>query len=518
MKKKGTEAADFLNIRQWFRILFVAAVFAAALFAFKLPVQAAVKNGFVVQNGKGYYYVNDVKQTGWQKINDKWYYFYSDGSQRLGWWKNGDTYERYINPVPGVQGYMVTGFVKVGTNQVRYFHTGNGIMQRGLVKVNGQYRYFHNVTGLAITGLKKIGKECYYFEPTSNYMTNGLLSKGHLRKIDGKVWLFGAATGAAQTGFQVIGGATYYFDPETYAMVTGEVRMITIEEKNRTYPYYFYNNGKMCKEGFKTFGGNTYYFNPTDGHGHIGWATIEGAQRFFDSNGHMYVNSTFEYGGKIYRADAEGVVTEIKASNTATAIPETYSLYGKTYDYVDKGSYVEVTDSTGETFDMAAEYLTHGVYTGKYSDRDLMAACVDAEMGDMGLTGMTAVALTILNATIDPDFPADVSLVIYETNPLQFSVVKYPLNGKQAIQRRLEGDYGDAAGKAAAYAAVDNAINIFNNYVKYGTPRSLGPNFNDGKDFSFLGFMSVDSWYALGSPDAKRAYQWYDCMFFHDWS
>ena len=519
MKEKGMKAGSHANTRQWLRILFLTAAVMLCAAAFRTGVQAAVKDGFVVQNGKGYYYENGVKHTGWLKLDGKWYYFFTDGSQRLGWVKNGDVYERYFNPVPGPQGYMLTGFAKVGTNQVRYFHTGNGIMQRGLVRINGQYRYFHNVTGLATTGLRKIGNDYYYFEPTSDYMTNGVLSKGHLRKIDGKVWFFNATSGAAVTGFQKIGTSTYYFDPKTYAMVTGEVRMITIVEKDRTYPYYFYNTGKMCMDGFKKLGSYTYYFNKNDGHGHIGWATLEGALRYFDSTGHLYISKTFEKNGKTYVADANGAVTELTAANTQTAIPATYNQYNKTYSYVDKGSYVSVTDSAGKTFAMASEYLSHeGVAFGKYSDRDLMAACVDAEMGDMGLIGMEAVAMTILNATIDPDFPADVRLVIYETNPLQFAVVKYPLNGKSAILRRLEGDYGDEAGKALAYQAVDNAIRIFTSYVKNGTPRSLGPTFNDGKDFSFLGFMSVDSWYALGSPDAKRAYQWYDCMFFHDWS
>ena len=46
----------------------------------------AEKNGFISENGKLFYYVNGVKQTGWHTKNNKndWYYFGADGAALTG--------------------------------------------------------------------------------------------------------------------------------------------------------------------------------------------------------------------------------------------------------------------------------------------------------------------------------------------------------------------------------------------------------------------------------------------------
>ena len=51
---------------------------------------------------------------------------------------------------------------------------------------------------------------------------------------------------------------------------------------------------------------------------------------------------------------------------------------------------------------MEEEFLEHpGIADGKVSDLDLLAAVCDAEAGDQGVVGMEAVALCVLNCTID---------------------------------------------------------------------------------------------------------------------
>jgi glucan-binding YG repeat protein len=81
-------------------------------------------NGWVLSDGKWYYYKNSVKATGWIKDNSRWYYLTeADGSMKTGWlFVDNNWY--YLNG----SGAMLSGWIYTGGKW--YFLYNNGSMAK----------------------------------------------------------------------------------------------------------------------------------------------------------------------------------------------------------------------------------------------------------------------------------------------------------------------------------------------------------------------------------------------------
>lgn len=133
------------------------------------------KNGLIKENGKTYYYKNDKKQTGWQTISGKKYYFSTkDGAMLTGVQKIGNKYY-LLDSSTGVLKDQYTGLYKQG-NATYYFVKGN--VQTGWKTMKEGKRYFSIKTGKMLTGLQKIGNDEYYFN------SNGILRIGKFETDD----------------------------------------------------------------------------------------------------------------------------------------------------------------------------------------------------------------------------------------------------------------------------------------------------------------------------------------------
>ncbi|MEH7040400.1 N-acetylmuramoyl-L-alanine amidase family protein [Bacillus pseudomycoides] len=107
------------------------------------------KTSWVQENGKWYYYQkNGNRVTGSQTIDDKQYYFGSDGAMQTGWVNLGGT-KKYYSP--------------------------SGVMQVGIQYIDGKMYYF-NEGGQLSTGIHFINGKPYYFdtshESKSGWMKN----------------------------------------------------------------------------------------------------------------------------------------------------------------------------------------------------------------------------------------------------------------------------------------------------------------------------------------------------------
>lgn len=173
-------------------------------------LNAKVKNGFITQNGKTYYYKNNKKLTGLKKINKKYYYF-------------------------NKKGVMQTGFQTI-KNKTYYFNK-KGVMQTGLKKINSQ-KYYFNKKGVMQTGFQTISKKKYYFN------NKGVMVKG-LKKINKKYYYFNNS-GVMQTGFLELNGITYYFDAKTGAKFIPK-QDGTVKKIDTTYAV-FNKDGSVQKE------------------------------------------------------------------------------------------------------------------------------------------------------------------------------------------------------------------------------------------------------------------------------
>ena len=198
------------------------------------------KNGFIIQNGKTYYYENNKKLKGFQKIEGKTYYFDKKGVMLTGFQEiKNKTY--YF----GKNGQMVTGLKKIGKRS--YYFNKKGIMQTGFQTIKKKNYYF-NKKGIMQTGFKTIKKKTYYFN------TSGVMQTG-LKKIDSKSYYFNKK-GVMQTGFQTINKKKYYFNDKG-VMLKG------LKKIKKKY-YYFDSNGVM-QTGFLELNGITYYFDTKSG-------------------------------------------------------------------------------------------------------------------------------------------------------------------------------------------------------------------------------------------------------------
>ena len=244
-------------------------------------VNADEKNGIIEDNGKIYYYLNGEKQKGFQRIDDKIYFF---------------------------------------------SRSNDNAMRTGMFMIDG-YTYYFDESGVMQTGMHQLGEDHYYFDE------QGRKSSG-FKTIDGNTYFFSRSNdNAMRTGMFMIDGYTYYFD-EFGKMQTG-----WYEENNQKY--YFNSDGKKAR-GFTTIEGNTYFFSRVlDNFMRTGWILIDGHMYYFDqTTGIMCigentiegVNYIFSKNGKLQ----DGFTTDI-AGNVRYYFPDgTYAndwitITGKKY-------------------------------------------------------------------------------------------------------------------------------------------------------------------------------------------
>lgn len=123
MKKKRRKKLSVLGLFLLLSLLFVG----------QIAVQGAVKQGWQKENNKWYYYVNGKKKTG--RMKDP---------------KTGKEY--YLDKSQG--GAMLTGWRKVG--KYYYYFGTDGAIRHGWQRVNGRMRYFYNKSGAMAMG-KTVG-------------------------------------------------------------------------------------------------------------------------------------------------------------------------------------------------------------------------------------------------------------------------------------------------------------------------------------------------------------------------
>ena len=251
-----------------------------------------------------------VNDTGWKKINNKYYYFDSDGHlvkdavDNNHKWDNGKVKKAATCTKSGVRLYTckkcgatktvtikASGHKKVKDKAVKPTTSKTGLtkgshcsvcgktivkqkvvakLKSGWKKKNGKSYYYIN--GVKKTGWLKLGKKKYYFDK------KGVMQTGW-KKIGEKKYYFGT-DGIMQTGWKCISGIWYYFDNNGIWISTAKRKTVT--DRNGSGG----NNNGSKQYGWKTINGKKYYFN-SNGVKVTGWKTIKNKRYFFDINGVM---------------------------------------------------------------------------------------------------------------------------------------------------------------------------------------------------------------------------------------
>lgn len=139
-----------------------------------------IETGWVKSPASGRWYYMDentgIMQTGWVKVENKWYYLNSQGAMQKGW---------------------------VNDNGIWYFLKGDGSMATGWVKDNGKW-YYTNTHGTMLTGWQKINGTWYYLNASGSMRTGWLLDNGK--------WYYLNASGAMRTADLTYKGKVYHFN------------------------------------------------------------------------------------------------------------------------------------------------------------------------------------------------------------------------------------------------------------------------------------------------------------------
>lgn len=448
------------NIWKSCLLLSVIAVFVLGCFS----VSAATKTGFVTENGKTYYINKDgSRQKGWLELNGRKYYFNrTTGVQLKGWAK--DSSGKVIRYFTKGAGYMVTGNLKDSKGNIRYFDEKTGLLTRGWRTDAKGYKYYY-------------------------YSGSGVMATGWVQDKKSQRRYFSKANGRMLTGWVENSAGNYrYFHP------TSGILYVGLQKVGEDYYYFSKTTGIRYEKGFGTVGSKKYYFDKKTGKMKTGWLEEDGKKYYFESSGAMVINDVRAIDGATYKFDENGVASKVDSN------------------YVIDGKYVKVFDAkNNKWYYMEKEFLEHpGIADGTVSDLDLLAAVCDAEAGDQGLVGMEAVALCVLNCTVDKykEFPSQIRYVVYQGKPNQYAVV---IDG--ALIKRLKGQFED---RTNAYAAAKAAMTMFNDYINKGTARTL-PGFKK-KDFDYKFFMTPQAFWAQNLNFSKLDYEQYKGhMFFVDW-
>ena len=369
-----------------------------------------IGNNYV--DGSGAWIPGKVKaQAGWIQSGNRWWYRHADGSYTKNNWEaiNGTWY--YFDGA----GWMVTGWIKLSGTW--YYLTGSGAMATGWIQVGGTW-YYMNASGAMVTDTW-IGDN--YVDGSGAWVQGKTRAQAYWVQNNGG-WLYVQENGSyAKSTWKTIDGKEYYFGADGY-MVTGWLK------QGSTW-YYLKPTAKNSAEkvGEKAY---NYW---------VGTAGIGGY--YIDKYGRMVAGKDYSLGSYVYTFDASGLCTNRE------------------------NRYLQVTDANGRKYNVEKKtYLSDPQVGVDVTEDEFLAAAVYAESANQGLTGMTGVAMVMLNRmrtnkTSTAPYPLEAKNMIYQAT--QFEVAR-----DGALTKSLNLIVSDKGGTAMENAkkAVANARAICDAY------------------------------------------------------
>lgn len=442
----------------------------------------------------------------WVQSGNRWWYCHRDGSYTKDDWEaiNGVWY--YFDQ----SGWMVTGWLKKPEGWY-YLNPSTGAMATGWANVNGKW-YFLNSAGRMVTG--------WLSRPSG--------------------WYYLSDSGAMATGWQYIRNAWYYLEEGNGNMVTGwkqvgnnwyYLQSSGAMAANTWIGDYYVNGSGVWVQGHWVQSGNRWWYaNPDDTYPKNGWKTIQSKQYYFDKDGWM-VTGWLKIGSTWYYLNPSGERAYDQWVGTPKAIGSCYiSKYGKavtgtTYslgDYIytfdangyctkKENRYSYATDSkNGKTYKVEKQYDTDA---SNMSENDFLAAAVYAESANQGLTGMTGVAMVMLNRMANAAYPSDARIMIYQAS--QFEVAR-----DGALTKAIAKLNSSETAMQNAKEAVRKAREIRAAYQKDGTVTPIeGLNVPAGHTiFEYLGFMTPAAFQSSNLDPVKTAmFTYKNTAFYTSW-
>ncbi|WP_420908592.1 KxYKxGKxW signal peptide domain-containing protein [Limosilactobacillus agrestimuris] len=264
---------------------------------------------------------SDVKNTGWQKVNDNWHYIKEDGTEQTGWYRSQAGLWYYFDPT-------------------------NSNALKNWQKIDGYWYHFDPVNAWADTNWQNINNHWYYFDPT-----NADARTGWFKSNAGNWYYFDPTNADARTGwFKSQAGLWYYFDL-TNAWVLKDWQYIN------NHWYHFDPINVWADTGwFKSNAGNWYYFDPANADARTGWFKSQaGLWYYFDPtnawalknwqyiNNHWYYFDTVNVWADTGWQRINGKWYYMDPTN-AWMLTGNQEINGKTYTFNSDGSWADGWD------------------------------------------------------------------------------------------------------------------------------------------------------------------------------
>ena len=397
-------------------------------------------NGWEVINGTWYYFDGaGWMVTGWLKLPSGWYYLTGSGAMATGWIQLGNTWY-YLNESGTMQadtwignnyvdgsGAWIPGKVKAQAGWVQsgsrwwYRHVDGSYTRNNWEMINGSWYYFDGA-GWMTTGWLKLGNNWYYLNPDNGAMATGWIQLG-------STWYYMNGSGAMETDTWI--GNSYVDANGVWDQSKTKAQAYWVQNNGRWL--YVQEDGSYAKSTWKTIDGKEYYFG-ADGYMATGWlkqgstwyylkpAAKNSAEKvgekaynywvatagiggyYIDKYGRMVAGKDYSIGSYIYTFDAGGLCTNRE------------------------NRYLQVTDKNGRKYNVEKKtYLSDPQVGVDVTEDEFLAAAVYAESANQGLTGMTGVAMVMLNRmrtnkTSSAPYPSEAKNMIYQAT--QFEVAR----------------------------------------------------------------------------------------------
>ena len=397
------------------------------------------KNNWEAINGTWYYFDGaGWMVTGWIKLSGTWYYLAGSGAMATGWIQVGGTWY-YMN----TSGAMVTD-TWIGNNYVDgsgAWIPGKVKAQAGWIQSGNRWWYRHADGSYTKNNWEAINGTWYYFDG-AGWMVTGWI------KLSG-TWYYLAGSGAMATGWIQVGGTWYYMNAsgamvtdtwigDNYvdgsgAWVQGKTRAQAYWVQNNGGWLYVQENGSYAKSTWKTIDGKEYYFG-ADGYMVTGWLKQGSTWYYLKPTAK---NSAEKVGEKAYNywVGTAGIGGYYIDKYGRMVAGKDYSLGSYVYTFDANGlctnrenRYLQVTDANGRKYNVEKKtYLSDPQVGVDVTEDEFLAAAVYAESANQGPTGMTGVAMVMLNRmrtnkTSSAPYPSEAKNMIYQAT--QFEVAR----------------------------------------------------------------------------------------------
>ena len=255
------------------------------------------REGWKIKNDKLYYYQNGKAETGWQKIDGRYYYFYSTGEMAKGL----VTYNKqnyYMNSA----GWMITGWKEI--DGAKYYFNKNGTMVTGEQEIDGKKYVFGKDGKLFVSGWWN----GYQYDDNGVRVTS---NRATWRKSSLGWWFGDSAGWYAKSGTIKINGQSYEFDNQGYWIDPDIASKKGVWKHNSKGWWYEFEDGTCARNVTLTIKGVAYSFNsqgwwidPAEKEGT--WKKDKKGWWFSFKDGGYAKSETIKYKGVYYSFDEEG--------------------------------------------------------------------------------------------------------------------------------------------------------------------------------------------------------------------